>query len=257
MGRDLFDSPKRRIRRANEHIRNLEARIKRFFKDEPYRRIVELNTSGSKEIHKIRFIKPFPDRPGELAFEAGVALRSALDQVGYATAVASGKVRPKSAYFPIADSAVQLETDVIGRGRCGDLPQEILALFRNFKPYKGGNDSIWALNKICNSRHIVLLEPIAMALGQIHFRVGRFSGGTEFFSSWDAEKNEIAFASLPIGSNPQYDAQISIMVAFGDVEGVRGEEAASSLRTMASEVERIVLTTEAETRRLGLVPRIP
>lgn len=250
--RDLFYSPKRLIRRANEHIRNLEARIKRFFKDEPGRHVSELDADGTNEIHKIRFAKTFPDRPGELAFEAGIALRSALDQAGYATAVGSGKIRPRRAYFPIADSEPQLETDVIGRRRCDDLLPEILTLFRTFNPYKGGNDPIWALNKICNSRHIVLLEPVAMVLGQIHFRAARFSGGTEFFSRWDAENNEIAFASLPVGSDPQYDAQISIAVAFGDVEGVRGQPAAPALRTMASEVQRIVLTTEAEARRLGL-----
>jgi hypothetical protein len=74
------------------------------------------------------------------------ALRSALDQAGAACAVLTGKTNPKKSYFPFADSGPEL-TKVI-KGRCKDLPGEIISLFRSFQPYQGGNDPLWAMNKI-------------------------------------------------------------------------------------------------------------
>jgi hypothetical protein len=249
---DIFHSPKRRIVRAKEHIRNLESRIKLSLKKDPGRHVTELNADGTKEIHKIRFTKPLPERASELALEAAEALRSALDQTGFAVAKAAGNTRLKATYFPIADSAAELE-NVIKR-RCRDVPSDIVTFFRTLAPYQGGNAFIWPLNKLANSsKHTVVLEPAILSLGQIHFARAVLPGGTEFFSRWDSHNNEIAFAAIPIGTNPQYDAQISFGAAFGEIDAVRGQPAISLLNEMASEVERIVLATEAEARRLGLI----
>ncbi len=129
--RDPFESPKRRLARAKQHVNHLEKRINTFFKKEPYARVVEKDADGVTDLHKIKFTKPLPDSCDLAATEALEALRATLDQIGYATASLAGKVDPKQTQFPIADDAAALD-NVIARKRCNDLPKEIVALFRSF-----------------------------------------------------------------------------------------------------------------------------
>ena len=99
--RDLFNSPKRRLRRAKHHISNLNTRIKKFFKKYPCVRVIEKDTDGTTDLHKIKLAKRLPENIDELAWEAVEGLRAALDQVGFAVAFAFGKTEAKSAYFPL------------------------------------------------------------------------------------------------------------------------------------------------------------
>jgi hypothetical protein len=42
-------------------------------------------------------------------------------------------------------------------------------------------------------------------------------------------------------------------ITFGEVDGAGGHEVLGALRAMAGKVERVIVGTEAEARRLGLV----
>jgi hypothetical protein len=258
MPKHPFHVPRRKILRAKEHTRNMESRIRRFFDSEPYTYIREVNAQRTHELHKVRFKKQIPERAGELAVEAAEALRSALDQAAFAVAAAANPTRPRSsikcAYFPIADSAAQLMTDVINRGRCKDLPPDIVTFLCALKPHKGGNDLIWAVNKLANAnKHAGILDPVAGTIGTIYFRNATFSSGTEFYSNWDPEKNEIEFAALPVGRHAQYDGDVSLGVTFGEIEAVRGRPPDVFLNAAIIEFDRIIDAIEAETKRLGII----
>ncbi len=155
-----------------------------------------------------------PSKMTGVAVEAIENLRSALDQIGYITAILSGVINPKNAYFPIADSVEQLGTDVIGRGRCKDLPPDILSLFRSFNPHKGGNEPLWALNRLCNySKHRILNA----ALGCDHFITkssGYITGGAILVPSWDHEKNEMIFGRIKPGGDFKYDLEFSFYITL-------------------------------------------
>jgi hypothetical protein len=133
---DPFESPKHRLTRAKEHIRRLEKRIKTFIKKTPPSRAEELDAEGWT-VHSLKFPRPVPQSWADSAGGAIEHLRSALDQCGYAAAVRGGKVDPKNAYFPFADTSTELANVI--NGRCKDLPTEISALFGSFEPHQGGN----------------------------------------------------------------------------------------------------------------------
>jgi len=190
--RDPFDSPKRRLLRAKQHIRDLDLRISKFFKKQPHKGVVERDASGLNEIHKVRLTKSIPSQFADRAAEVVEALRSALDQTGYAVAVLAGAIEPKSAYFPIAEKAADLENVI--KGRCKDLPPDIISLFRSFNPHKGGNDTIWALNRACTvAKHRTLIR-VGMSVLKIETRgISFLEGGSLPIPKWDSEKNEVIF----------------------------------------------------------------
>jgi hypothetical protein len=253
VSKDAFASPRQRLGRGKFQLRTLVKQGEAYAKRAPYTRVVEPDPNGVDQLHKLKLTRQLPTKMTSLAIEAIENLRSALDQTGYVTAVLSGVTNPKGAYFPIADSAAQLETDVIGRGRCKDLPSDILTLFRSFKPYKGGNEPIWALNRLCNhSKHRILSASIFcdhfLAVGP-----GFISGGYIPMTAWDHEKNEMIFGVVGPGGDFKYDFEFSVYVAFGEVSELVGVPAFPMLDAAICEVERILLATESETRRIGLI----
>jgi len=143
-------------------------------------------------------------------------------------------------------------------GGCKDLPTEIRDLFRRFKPYKGGNDALWAMNELCNAPKHKMLYPVVIGGGSVglggNFAIG--NGGLQLQAPcWDSDKNEMEFARFPDGAlqgNPNFN--VAFTVAFDDVdEVIRGQNPIKTLRAMTGEVERVLVTTEKECRRIGLV----
>jgi hypothetical protein len=116
MFQDPFRSPKQRLSRAQEKIAELKAAIEAFVKSEPYARVVDIEPSSGAELHKVKMTAPLPDLITNLTMEIVEALRSVLDQAGFACAVIAGKPNPKSAYFPIADTGPDLANVI--KGRC-------------------------------------------------------------------------------------------------------------------------------------------
>ena len=176
---DPFDSSRRKIARAKEHLANLEGKVKEFVLSDPYARVVEPHPDKPEYfIHKIKLTKPLPSSFADIAGEMAQALRNALDNAGYAVAIASGCINPKFTAFPFAGSVAQMANTL---GRSKDIPQQIQSLFCGFQPYPGGDDLLWALNEICVTDKHKMLVPIGTAI----LRYGANVHGTGFMSMPD------------------------------------------------------------------------
>jgi hypothetical protein len=135
-------------------------------------------------------------------------------------------------------------------------PAGILALFRTLKPYQAGNQIIWALNRVRRQSTHRLLVPVGSALHGIAVKNLTISSPVPCEippPRWDSEKNEITLVIVGRGSDLKYDIELAFFVAFGQVEGLAGEPVLDTLDDAASEVERIILAIEAESRRIGLI----
>ena len=247
--RNPFASPRSRWKRGKEHAAKLKKRSDSFFKTVPRDTVREKEPNGF-ELLKFKIEKPLPEVCTHYAAEALEALRSALDQTGYAAAVVSGVAKPKNAKFPFGDTAPDVDNDI--RRGCRDLPPDIQALFRSFKPYKGGNDILWALNKLRNATHTTLI-PVGTTVGGIHIHNMAIAGPIQIPApKWDSEKNEMIFARgmLP-GTKLEYDLDFRLFVAFEDVQPVGQMPAINGLMSMVAEVKRVMDASEAGCRKLG------
>jgi hypothetical protein len=258
---DPFDSAKRTLSRAQGHIRDLEAKINAFVSEKPWSCVIEDEPGLGGQAIKIKFNRGLPEILPCIVFDAVNNLRSVLDQCGYAAALAGKVTDPKSAYFPFGDDIPGLDNVI--KGRCKDVPPEIVKLFRSFSPYKGGNDSLWAMNKLCNSQKHCMLVPIGMKSASASFR-GTISGKgwrSEITSlgdmGWDAAKNEL---TLCIVGGAGYKAtqadiatNIEITVALDHIETQSGKPVVGVLDAMSTDVHLVLRDTEAECQRLGLV----
>ena len=250
---DPFYSPKARLKRAKQHIATLHKRIEAFFKKHPYCVVVEKNADSTTDVYKFKLTRRLPESCVHSASEAIEALRSALDQTGFAASVAAGNTNPKKAAFPIADDLAGLENNITGRKVCRDIPDKIVTLFRSFKPYKGGNDLIWGLNKLRNKTHTTLITTPVIT-DRIRGEIFAISNRYPFLaceSIFDITKNEVEFARVPSGTKLKYDLEFSCLVALGDIDIFQNYQSVAILEHIASTVEAIISATEAECRRLG------
>jgi hypothetical protein len=254
---DIFKSPKSMLGRAKRHLADLEAQINAFSHDKPWNIVIEKDVDGITNVVKVRFTERLSEELPHVFFDCVNNLRPALDQAAFAIGRKHvGHSNPKSAKFPFGPT----ETDMLNNaaGGCKDLPPEIRDLFKGFKPYKGGNNALWAMNELCNAPKHKMLYPIViggagLGLGG-NFMVG--SGGLQMGPQrWDSEKNEMEFARFPDGAihgNPNFN--VAFTIALDDVdEVIRGQHPVKALRAMTGEVERILVASERECRRIGLV----
>jgi hypothetical protein len=256
----MLESPKSCLVRAQELIDDLEAKINQFSAG-AYNHVIDVDKRTGDQLYKFKLVKPIPMVLSNVAKDAIVNLRDALDQLGFACAVATGNPNSKQAYFPFADSPEGLK-NVIG-GRCRDLPEEIVKIFESFKPYKTGNHNLWALNLLANTGKHRLVVPTVATIGPGIIDFNRVdtgpSGRTTFFPSmkdghlnWDAVHNEVIMFRLGVGG--RFDGKISVQtsLALNEPPSFRISPAAAKLREIAAIVQDIVNTTEAKCQELGL-----
>lgn len=247
---DPFDSSRRRLDRAKEHINDLYVRSEAFFDANPPAVVGEMNAERTREEYYIRFGNPLPGKFSDIAADAVENLRASLDHIGYAVAEFCGKTNAKFAYFPIASDATNLE--MVINGRCKDLPNEITAVFRSFNPYKGGNNRIWALNRLCTVNKHRLLLPAAMWSGMHIFKGGLMNGGIYDQLIWDRAKNQIPFFWLAPGGYFHYQSKFTYAISFDEAE-VGTVPAIPILNEIVADIEKIIAATESECKRIGLV----
>jgi hypothetical protein len=254
MADDPFESAKRKLVRAKQHIYDFESLLRTFKDERPYKIISEPDPNCTeKVIHKLRLTKPIPESLDLISSDVVNNLRAVLDQVLYAVAIAS-RHSISYAKYPFAGDTVAFERALKWKAKY--LPQEIIALLREFKSYKGGNDLLCALNDWCNTDKHALLSAVETGVATARARME----GVGFVQmpanspTWDRSKHEIElFTTSPDTENFQYDISFGIFVSFDQIEVIRDKEAIGVLYAMSSEVERILMAIEAETWRLGFV----
>jgi len=188
-----------------------------------------------------------------IVFETATNLRAALDQAAFQIAVRhTSNPEPKSAKFPFGPTKDDMLNNL--KGGCKDVPPEIKLVFSASKPYKGGNDPLWALNELRNSPHHKILVPIQIGRGgTIKVSHGLFIGGRSRPTwEWNSERNEIVWLRTD-GGTSKYNLDFDVGVAFDDVvEFLDQKPPVPVLNAMVRAVEKVLIMTEVESRRIGL-----
>lgn len=249
----IFESPKRLIAWADKNTTDLKEKVKVFFDSEPYVIVSEPKTEqpGWRAV-KARLKKPLPDYFSETVADILDNLRSALDQTLYAIASQDGNVLPGDIYFPFGRTEASFLNAL--NGRCTGRLKALHPLIISFKPYKGGNETLWALNTLRGKQHAFLVP--AIAVGMVH-RVEFESSGANVsipaMPLWDSTKNEIELFAIGPQSSLKGNFGTASHITFGEIEGVSGEDVGYVLDTFLGLVRKIVGEIETESIRLGVV----
>lgn len=249
---DIFKSAKSVLRRADHHIMDLKSAIQTFTPDKPYTYRVDYDSQAGKYIHKAIFSEEFSDDISCIFFDAINNLRASLDQMTYIIAM---RVRPARnpddfAPFPFAKDAKHWPDKI--KGLKNDIPSEICAIFEGFKPYKGGNDTLWSLNYIANVKKHAILIP--SGFGGVMVSVPKHES-PEFTNRhpFSADSNEIEmFRSRNEHIGTEVEFSYTVVIRHPE-KIIDFQSPITLLDAMRGEVERIIIATEAKCGEIGLI----
>jgi hypothetical protein len=249
-----FWSAWRRLSRAEKHTADLVLAADTYFRSKPYTIVQVVNPSEDYVFHKLR-MHAVPDILTDLAFDAVSNLRAGLDSAAYVIALAHAPERANSAYFPVSDTAHQLNTDLTKR-YVHTYPAEVRALFQRIQPYEGGEGQfLWKLNRVRRqAEHRLLVKCRTNAsFSLVGASVGP-GGEAQFFSYVEGEEDDLVFAISPIGTHLEYEVEASPFITFGnDVDVMAGYPIGQFLEVVLKKVGFAIASLQAEARGLGLV----
>jgi hypothetical protein len=251
---DPFDSSHSKINWAKKNLATLKGEVdaslsqKNFYETwcEPHPEMPD------HLVQKMRVVKQIPEDWSHLTGTVVSNLRASLDHAVYDVAVAAGCPKPQNAYFPFSRSAATFESNM--KGRCADVPKDVFPLFRRLKPYKGGNELLWALNTVRVTNEHIPLTTVGAAtfMADVSIRaVGRWSMPS--VPVWDRRKNEMELCTIGPNTKLHGHFNFGFYIAFGEIEWLEGKNAIPTLDQFVDMVETILGQIEAESKRLGIV----
>lgn len=221
---ELFSSSRNLIASANDHIDEISEGFRRVFEDHPGDIVEEIDPETGDQIHWYRLLAPMHPKLKVRVFNVATELRAALDHSVYAASVALGtRPDPTRTAFPFGDDKTTFESEM--SRRCQHVPPEVVAVLGDLKPYRGGDETLWGLNKLRNIKdHRRLLEAGAM-LVDLHMTgtvwVGPdYAGPEPPVLTWrpelPAREYHIPVLRLPGGVHSEYQLNKRFSVVFGD-----------------------------------------
>jgi hypothetical protein len=209
---------------ANEHIDEIAEGLFRVFGNHAGKIIPETDPDTGDEIHWLHLSAVMPGKIQVRVFNVATELRAALDHAVYVAAVTLGtRPDPTKTAFAFADSAAELDGEI--ERRCGHVPADIKAVLRRLKPYPGGDEALWRLNKLRNVKdHRRLLVPDCTVdgmhlTGQVHVSP-EYAGPEPPVVQWRPKlpprDNQVPIVRLARGMSAKYDLNTAIHVVFGE-----------------------------------------
>ncbi len=243
---DAFYSAKRSYERGQYHIQDFDTRLAEFFNTEPWLAVTEIDTDR-KQFHKFRWTKKPPEALESIATDAAYNFRAALDQCGYTAAVLFGKNDATHAHFPFGNNGREGVT-IPRKSRGRDLPPEILAVFRSFKPYPGGNHALNTLNELCNTnKHSFLVA------AEFRDEWAALSDVEGIDPYWDRGKQQIIFSSTD--GNTRHHVSVAHQIVFQGIPNLEGRPVVRNLDLMRDVVLQVISETQETCFRCGKLIR--
>jgi len=245
--RDAINS----LAHGRRHMATLESEVRCYFAYKPYRQVIDFDPSGPTDIHKLKLVRQLPDAISHIAFDAVINLRSALDQAGYAVAIADGRLG-KQAGFPFGETEADASSQATRNSR--EIPGSVLGAMLNARPYRDGDADLWALNRLANQQKHRFVNPMAIYSGGANMHARHFSTdrGFTFPPHWDMNNEEMVLAKVPHRAHIDVNMQIHWGLAFSSLDGVLDQSCAGVLGRAADSVEKVIEAIDREARVLGL-----
>lgn len=137
---------KLKVERAEKHVRDFIAGDIAFEESRPYCFVREFNSQAGQYVFRIRQRQNVPPQLGLIAGDAIHCYRSALDQVIWHSIAKAISGEPGHCMFPVfgsdSDYKAQAHTKING------IDSRAVDILDRIKPYKGGNDLLWALHQL-------------------------------------------------------------------------------------------------------------
>jgi len=251
----MFEGSLLKVRRAKQHIADLEARSEMFFASNPS---ILSAVDDLEPGHRSIVARVGEPVPAEFALMLGDAihnLRSSLDLLAWQIISPVAGVDEKQVGFPVGKNLEHFAKVIKSRQIEMTHRPDIVEAFLNTKAFDGGNDLLYGLHRldIADKHKLVIpevryfgvnnldLERLDPALQRTKLYAGVVSNseGNSIFS-WPlaAESPSLDFVQEAIGKDG--GARLDSALAFGRVHTFHGKLVIFTMKQIALEVEAVI-----------------
>lgn len=253
-----------KVERAKEHILHLGLEKTAFLATNPYGVTPEYYAPKDFTAYFMDRFVPVPLQIALIAGDAVHNLRSALDLLASALVRRGPGRKSGHTYFPICKSVEAYKAEAPRKVE-GMLVADIEAIDM-LKPYAGGNDMLWGLQKLdIVDKHQLLSTPV-VGVNRIGIRlstelVTRLFGGHLRFRAPDAIRREVMWydhrstlvaskqgdpvISVKGNYETNQDIELTFDIALGEAEVFKGRPILEALREVSDLVSGIVNSFES------------
>jgi len=241
---EIFHDAKLKIKRANQHIQELQRQLDVFLKTDFCRFHVKEDTQTGRHFLKFEQTKLLPvDIPAILG-DALHNLRSVLDYVAFEI-VNNADGSTDYVKFPVRETRDELITALKG-GEIQAAGADLIALIRDvIQPYKGGNgDAVWVLHGLdITDKHFRCVPVISVAaLTHVTGTAGVMTFADCSFAV--GEGGELNIVGMPGKFTFQGYGQPAFAVLFGKGQVFEGQPVIPMLHQLAQLIASIVQAIE-------------
>ena len=249
-----------KIERAKEHIRDLDRERAAFLGSNPYTLTPEFNGETSSTLY---FLDECRDVPVVIPLIAGDAihnLRAALDYLACGLVKDNGNEPTSHTYFPISECAEKYRPE--SKRKTEGVSDAVKQAIDAFKPYRGGDDTLYGLHRLDIIDKHNLLVVVALFPEQIKVNIGpdflnKIAPGFIKFGANAVEQQTIYFpANKPIfpmkkgallynvagNYETNKDIDFTFDIAFGEPDIFEGKPIVQTLNGLVDTVEKLVLS---------------
>jgi hypothetical protein len=249
----MFDGPKLKIKRAEQHINELNRILSTFVNPDFYRLRIEKEQNTARSIVKFEMTKPFPCEIPLVIGDAIHNLRSALDIMACEIVSVAGGTPSRYTNFPFRDTRQELEATING-GEIKIAGSDIIAILLDvIKPYNnGGNVTLCALHSLdIVDKHRLLIPTISVAaLTHVNAKIGPmiFSDCTFMVD----QSGVLNLASMPGDVEIEGHGQPTFAIFFDKGQVFEGQAVIPTLLQLSQLVSGVVNTIEKAYLARGL-----
>jgi hypothetical protein len=160
-----------KVKWAEKHIDELHFGLKAFAVTEPYIVSSKIDPNTHEPIYYISKIGAIPPEINLVTADILQNLRTALDHMACALIVSNRGTITKQSGFPIFDDGLTSQYQSFLDRKVNGMRQEAIDDIAALKPYKGGNDILWRLNRLNNLDKHRLVFTVGAAL--LSFNAGQ------------------------------------------------------------------------------------
>jgi hypothetical protein len=214
---------------AIAHLEGFQQRLKAWINGPPYSLIEEPHPEMGKKLIKLRIDSPLP-----LIFSAEVgaiinAVRTSLDLLASALARRNRKKPSADRHFPIYPTLYDFIDPLNVAKREQWLPDSARGIIENLKPYRGGNDRLFALHHFDVIRKHERLLAVRISPTSISASPRARAEGLKFPSFWAGFDNNTVIAWTAIDATDS-ELQLAVDVTFNEGDLVANEPVGQALR---------------------------
>jgi len=214
---DDLSEARAKIEWADSHLDVLTGKISAFFRREPYRLRPEANPNGNGEYLFFEVTEAIPQSIQVDVGQIIYAQRSSLDILACVLAEREGHIDPRRTYFPITETEDRL-SEKQARDKIRYLSDADKAAIHALKPYKGGNNLLFALHQLNmqdKHRKLILLGA-SVAGAEYSVKPGHGGGHVRAFALYGKTFQDGECVAL-WDADPQMGLNLALQIALADV----------------------------------------